>query len=58
MLHVTILMVGLAAAPPSGEKPKIAILELTGGGGIEPSVVSAVGEAVAAQIGSAGYFRT
>lgn len=43
----------LTAAP---EKPKLALMELTASGGVEPSVATALGESIAVQVGQGGYF--
>lgn len=44
----------LAAAPP--DRPQLIVLDLAPGGGVDPTVASALSEAVASEVGRAGYY--
>jgi TolB-like protein len=45
------------AAEPSTEKPKLAVLDLSAGAGVEPSVATAMTSAVISELAAKGYFE-
>lgn len=48
-----------APAPPQAQgKPKLIVLDLTPGGGVEPAVAAAISESIAAEVSKRAYFET
>lgn len=54
---MTLLTLVLLAAAPVAEKPKLAVLDLVPGAGVEANVTGPVTEAVVSELTSRGYFQ-
>jgi TolB-like protein len=56
MILLTALLATLSAAPAAGQRPKLVVMQLTPGGGVDAQVAAALTETVSVEVSQRGFF--